>query len=1157
MKPRSNPFLRSASLAASIVLTLGQAAHATTYYWDINGTTTTNAAATGTWQAASTTNWSTASAGNIATSAVTTNNEDNLYFAATGMTAATITVDTTQYAHSLNFNVAQAFTLSSGTAINLGSATAGSGVFLTANAAQTISTPVILNSAATALSFSNSGTSLLTIGAVTGAATTGTQALTVGSSNTGGITLGGIIGNGAAGGNVSLTVNSSGTGITTLSGASTFTGATNVSAGTLNLTGSLGNTAVTVSGTLSGEGSIGTAGSLTFNNGSFLRVNGSTAGALTVGSGSTGNLTLNPTTNVILDLVPAAMSAGTNTIRVLNYNGTLTGTAANLSLQNATNYRNATFSTATANQVNLSIDSKALTWSGASAAWDINTASNWNSGADKFYQGDAVTFTDAGTNKTITSTGIVMPTSVTFNNSTGNDYSVANVIAGATGLTKSNTGTVTLSGNNTYTGITTVSGGKLVLTGTSETAGTLDIASGATLELKNATAFGANSVTLTGTGTLQLNKTGDTSFGNTAHTISLGSGALINLLAGNFNGGASRNKAYTDNKADLYVASGAIFSTSNNILAIRVDALSGSGNIDSSSGSSSGAGFTFGVDNGTDTFDGSLTTTGTNKFVFTKAGTGTQTFTGSSSFASAMTVSNGTVTLNGANGAFTATTALTVGASTNAATMTLDNATNNNTARINAAATLSLSNGTFNYIGNTTTASTETLAGITASKGANLINLSGGASGQVAVLTSSAAAITRTAGAGLNIVADGTTQQFKLTGGSAGMLDKGIYLNGNDFAYYPGSGAAIVAPTYGGGDFAALTNSALTDSKHNKLNGSITSQAAASIYSLNMPSNYSITALTGNLTFTNAATQGGIIKSGGGAAQIGTATNAFDIVGVDSGELVFNTVAAADNLTLNVGITAASTALTKNGAGTLTLTTNRNNAYTGITTVNAGTLILTSKDSDSVKSTSIVINNGGTVKFGAADKVVNTALFTVNTGGTFDLNGNRDSIGALAGSGSVTNTGAAQTLTLTSGNSTFSGGIGGSLSLTINGARQTLTGTNTYTGVTTVSAGVLQFAKQVSLYNNNTVSWNSTNLKASSGATMAFNVGGTGEFTSGNIDTIKASTGIVSGAAIGLDTTNAGGSFTYNTAFASGVGLTKLGTGTLNYGCRQYRPGDH
>ena len=89
-----------------------------------------------------------------------------------------------------------------------------------------ISTSLILNSATTALSFSNSGTSLLTIGAVTGAASSGT---------------------------VALTINSTPTGVTTLTGANTYTGVTTINVGTLTLnrqTDSLsGTTPLTFGGT--------------------------------------------------------------------------------------------------------------------------------------------------------------------------------------------------------------------------------------------------------------------------------------------------------------------------------------------------------------------------------------------------------------------------------------------------------------------------------------------------------------------------------------------------------------------------------------------------------------------------------------------------------------------------------------------------------------------------------------------------------------------------------------------------------------------------------------------------------------------------------------------------------------------------------------------
>jgi fibronectin-binding autotransporter adhesin len=527
------------------------------------------------------------------------------------------------------------------------------------------------------------------------------------------------------------------------------------------------------------------------------------------------------------------------------------------------------------------------------------------------------------------------------------------------------------------------------------------------------------------------------------------------------------------------------------------------------------------VDNAADTIGSVLAGAATS---LTKVGTGTLALTAANSYTGATTVSAGTLTLSGDNGAIASSTGtLAVGtAGGTAGALTLDNSSANNADRVGSVA-MSLNNGTINFIGNTSPASTETIGAITAASGSNLINLSGGASDQVAVLTSTGSTITRTAGAAINIVADNINQQFKLTGGTAGMLSKAIYFNSNDFAYLDAAGN-LRAPVYGtDSGFTAETSTALTDGQHNKLNGSISSQGAVSIYSLNMPSNYGITALTGNLTFTNSATEGGIIKSGGGAAQIGTAGDAVDIVGQTGGELVFNTAAAADNLTLNVGIAASTTALNKTGAGTLTLTANRDYLYTGTTTVNAGTLVLNALNTDGFKSTAVTINNGGTAKLGAADKVVNTALFTVNTGGTLDLNGSSDSIGALAGSGSVTNGAGSPTLTLKSGTQTFSGVISGTgLTLKVDGAVQTLSGTNTYSGGTVVSGGTLSASAD-------------TNLGAASGG-ITFN----GSSTFGN----DGSWTVGSGRTI---TVNAGANVTFNFGGATFAGPV-VGSGTFSVG---------
>lgn len=122
----------------------------------------------------------------------------------------------------------------------------------------------------------------------------------------------------------------------------------------------------------------------------------------------------------------------------------------------------------------------------------------------------------------------------------------------------------------------------------------------------------------------------------------------------------------------------------------------------------------------------------------------------------------------------------------------------------------------------------------------------------------------------------------------------------------------------------------------------------------------------------------------------------------------------------------------------------------------------------------------------------------------------------------------------------------------------TLLGTNNYTGTTAVSGTStrLQLAKQVALYNNNSVSWTATNIAVNSTCVLSFNVGGAGEFTSSDLDILlslgTSSGGFKNGSFVALDTTNAsGGNFTYNTAIANTnggtnvIGLQKIGSNAL------------
>ena len=250
---------RTISLAAAAAAVLaGHSAMAATLYWDTNGATAGSGAATGTW--GTSTFWSTNAAGTIAPTVTATTSVDDLFIAAgTVGTGGTITVNGAVLANGITFDDPVNVTISGGTSITLGGgAAAGTGIFQTAAGSNVISTAVILGASSTAFSLSDTTTTLLTIGAITGAATSGTQTLNANSTNTGGITINGIIGNGGGGGVVALSVNNSGAGVTALTAANTYTGNTTITAGALNLGNGTATGSLSASSTLVIGGSTGT-----------------------------------------------------------------------------------------------------------------------------------------------------------------------------------------------------------------------------------------------------------------------------------------------------------------------------------------------------------------------------------------------------------------------------------------------------------------------------------------------------------------------------------------------------------------------------------------------------------------------------------------------------------------------------------------------------------------------------------------------------------------------------------------------------------------------------------------------------------------------------------------------------------------------------------
>jgi autotransporter-associated beta strand protein len=310
---------------------------------------------------------------------------------------------------------------------------------------------------------------------------TGTSTLTIGSGNTTS-TFNGTIRNNSGVGSGVVALTKTGTGTLTLSGTNSYTGTTTVSAGTLNLASNLTSaTTVQSGGSLTGESTVN--GLLTFDSGSTLLVNPVTAGSLNAANG----LTLTGTVNVGFTQAPL----NTSPFTVITYGGTLTGGTANLSLVGgSSNYRTPTFNDATPGIITLAVGSESRTWNSGST-WDINTSSNWQESDNRYFQLDSVTFDNSGTAGSIAITGILTPSSITVDST--NDYTftatAGNLIAGSTGITKSGTGTLTLGGENTYTGPITVNAGTLRPTSSSAlgaNGNTITVASGAVLDQNGA-----------------------------------------------------------------------------------------------------------------------------------------------------------------------------------------------------------------------------------------------------------------------------------------------------------------------------------------------------------------------------------------------------------------------------------------------------------------------------------------------------------------------------------------------------------------------------------------------------------------------------------------------------------------------------------------------
>ena len=220
------------------------------------------------------------------------------------------------------------------------------------------------------------------------------------------------------------------------------------------------------------------------------------------------------------------------------------------------------------------------------------------------------------------------------------------LISGPGSVTKFGSGVLTLSGANPYTGTTSIHRGTLKLQGAafSATAQAYSIASGAVLNLDGNTGVASGTTTLAGNGTLLLSGgslSNDTGSGYNLH-IELGSGALLDIRAGaSMTNGGWQNTDWTDNRCRLNV-DGTLDLWDGG--AVRVDALTGDGLITKNHPGNSPTELRVGVDGGSGSFSGTITNAAS-LVALVKTGSGTQTLSGTTSYGGSTTVEAGTLRL--------------------------------------------------------------------------------------------------------------------------------------------------------------------------------------------------------------------------------------------------------------------------------------------------------------------------------------------------------------------------------------------------------------------------------------------------------------------------------------------------------------------------------
>jgi len=759
--------------------------------------------------------------------------------------------------------------------------------------------------------------------------------------------------------------------------------------------------------------------------------------------------------------------------------------------------------------------------------------------------------------RTISVTGSTSPAAYTGVISNGTATSLA--------LTKSGNGTLTLSGLNTYTGVTTISAGTISIN-------TLQDVSAGASSLGAPTTVANGTVGIAGSGTLQYTGTGHSS-NRVMNTT--GDGATIDASG----------------SGTLTLTGGVTASGNNNIV------LTGSG-----SGSETAV---MGGGSGT----------------FTKNGTGTWTLSAANTFSGAVTISAGTVSVNalanaGVNsplGTGSSTATITIGATGTLQYTGSGHSTSRAIAISDGASINASGSGTMTLSGTVTgntndlvltgtgagimSGAITTTSGGVIKNGTNTWTLSGANTytGNTTVNsgTLKAGIVTQAFGSGSNVVLANTTgvvldiTGFNTTIGSLA----GGGINGGDVTL--GAAALTVgnttSTTYSGiisgtGNIIKAGTGTLALAGLNSYTGKTTISAGtlsinsidnlgAANTSLGNPSTIANGTIdisaTGTLLYTGSGhfTDRVINLTGSGASINASGSGGLTLSGNITGNTFNLVLTGTGGGLINGNITTTSGTLTKSGTGTWTLA--GANTYTGATNITVGTLRL-GVSSSLAASGPLGTSAGGTVvSTGAALDMGGFALTGTATE-ALTLNGTGvSSAGALTNSSSGGSTyagtvalNAASSIGTFTGDITLSGVVSGANALTKVGAGTLiLSAANTYTGKTTISAGTISINTLQNVSGGNNSLGNPT-----TGANGTIDISGTGTLlytgtghTSNRVINLTGDGGTVAASGSGIFTLTGGVTGnTFNLVLdGSGVGaittvaitttsgtLTKNGSGT-------------